>query len=142
MTACINHSCKGYGLGYATAWVTRNGKKCPTTLHRKVYFAHTGDWPEVVRHTCDNPRCINPEHLVGGTQLNNMQDCKQRGRIGDCRNFGTANGRTVYTDDDVLELRLVVKCLTKTYGLNAELARQYNMKRTQFERIIRGQQRV
>ncbi|WP_089946011.1 HNH endonuclease [Litoreibacter albidus] len=29
---------------------------------------------EVVRHRCNNRRCINPDHLVAGTQLENIED--------------------------------------------------------------------
>lgn len=36
----------------------------------------------VVMHTCDNPACINPEHLVVGTQKQNQEDCRQKGRLG------------------------------------------------------------
>ena len=31
-------------------------------------------------HTCDNPACINPEHLVPGTHAENMAQCAARGR--------------------------------------------------------------
>lgn len=33
-----------------------------------------------VNHTCDNTRCINPEHLYIGTQSDNLKDCVKRGR--------------------------------------------------------------
>ena len=35
-----------------------------------------------VRHTCDNPPCVNARHLILGTQADNMADCARRGRLG------------------------------------------------------------
>lgn len=34
----------------------------------------------VVRHTCDNPKCINPEHLILGTPMDNIKDRDERNR--------------------------------------------------------------
>lgn len=34
----------------------------------------------VVRHTCDNPRCINPDHLIPGTRADNNRDRAERNR--------------------------------------------------------------
>lgn len=52
--------------------------------HRLMYTLTKGDIPEgmVVMHSCDNPCCINPEHLSVGTQKDNMEDCKAKGRLG------------------------------------------------------------
>ena len=138
MNECIDHGCKGYGIGYATAWIKLPcGTKKPTTKHRRVYYEATGELPEVVRHTCDNPRCINIEHLVGGTQKDNMKDCVQRGRLGDSRNFGSANGRTVLTTDDVRSIRDLYVRGSKEYGL-AALAKRFGVGTSQIHRVVKG----
>lgn len=50
--------------------------------HRLVYMELNGPIPpEVkVRHTCDNPPCYEPTHLIAGTQAENMADMLARGR--------------------------------------------------------------
>lgn len=137
---CIDHGRVGFGLGYATSWVIRNGLRRCTTLHRKIHYEETGEWPEVVRHTCDNPRCINPQHLVGGTQVDNMRDMLERGRAGDARNFGESNGRCILSNSDVeAVLKTYIKG-SRTNGLRA-LASQYGCGTSQIFRIVHGQQR-
>lgn len=64
-------------------------------IEGRVYMAHRVAWAEangvdfttmtpdmIIRHTCDNPPCINPEHLVLGTHKDNAQDRVERGRNG------------------------------------------------------------
>lgn len=136
MTPCIDHGRKGFGLGYATAWRRVGGLAITTTLHRAVFYDATGQWPEVVRHKCDNARCINLEHLEAGTQLDNVQDMHQRGRSGDCRNFSTANGRCVLTDAQAQEIRDRYEP-----GNGMALSREYGISRSQVGRIVRGEQR-
>lgn len=48
--------------------------------HRASYEEFVGKIPVglIVRHTCDNPKCINPEHLVLGTKKDNRQDFMKR----------------------------------------------------------------
>ena len=49
--------------------------------HRRVLEAKLGRAPvrgEVAMHTCDNKRCINPEHLEVGTQVTNVRDAFDR----------------------------------------------------------------
>jgi hypothetical protein len=50
--------------------------------HRLSYLLHFGPPPDdrLVLHTCDNPPCVNPEHLYLGTAKDNAQDMLKRGR--------------------------------------------------------------
>ena len=50
--------------------------------HRVSFEVYNGDIPAglVVRHRCDNPRCVNPDHLILGTYAENSQDMIDRGR--------------------------------------------------------------
>ena len=54
-----------------------NGK-----LHRIIWELHTNQSADglVVRHACDNPRCINPNHLDIGNLVDNVNDRTQRDR--------------------------------------------------------------
>ncbi|CAH9016537.1 putative homing endonuclease [Vibrio phage 275E43-1] len=65
--------------GYPRAVIDGNNN---AKVHRVVYELYHGELEQglVVRHVCDNPKCINPEHLVSGTQQDNVQDRVQRGR--------------------------------------------------------------
>ncbi len=69
--------------GYAA--ITHNGIR--QGVHRFIYEELFGSIPDgmVVMHKCDNPRCINPEHLKLGTQAENMKDMveKKRSLIGE-----------------------------------------------------------
>lgn len=48
--------------------------------HRKAFIIHNGYTPTVCRHSCDNPPCCNPSHLLDGTQADNVADMNNRGR--------------------------------------------------------------
>lgn len=53
--------------------------------HRYSLSLHLGRDIEkgmVVMHKCDNPSCVNPEHLTEGTQRDNQLDCIRKGRGG------------------------------------------------------------
>ena len=52
-------------------------------VHRLAYALYKGDPVGlIVRHTCDTPACVNPDHLLLGTQADNVRDRVLRGRSG------------------------------------------------------------
>lgn len=67
--------CLVSGYGHI-AW---EGKKVRT--HKLAFFLVYGRWPRLLRHTCDRKQCVNVEHLVEGTQLDNMRDAVERGLL-------------------------------------------------------------
>lgn len=48
--------------------------------HRFSYFLKHGECPDLVRHKCDTPLCVNPNHLEQGTYQDNIDDMISRGR--------------------------------------------------------------
>lgn len=65
--------------GYGRLWY--NGQN--STAHTVAYSVFVGPIPKglEVRHKCDNPSCINPDHLELGTHADNMRDKSIRKRI-------------------------------------------------------------
>jgi len=73
-----------------TATLDRNGygqfkyNKKNVSSHRFIYVAlkNNGDWLDtktVVRHTCDNKKCVKPDHLISGSFSDNLIDAYERG---------------------------------------------------------------
>ena len=69
------------GYGYF-----RKDKKIQTA-HRYFYSLYKGNFdPNLcVLHVCDNPSCVNPEHLFLGTHTDNMRDMTAKGRHRNCK---------------------------------------------------------
>jgi hypothetical protein len=94
---------KGFnGYGH-TSW---NSKMC--LVHRLAYWlwkmkgkGKIGKWK--IRHTCDNPICFNPVHLVRGTSKQNQQDSKKRCRMRKAK--GEDNGVAKLTEHFVRKMR-------------------------------------
>lgn len=48
--------------------------------HRQAFFIANGHMPNICRHICDVKECVNPGHLLDGTQADNVRDRDERGR--------------------------------------------------------------
>ena len=63
------------GYGRLQVYMRREyGKVKYFAMHRVAYWNKTGEYPELVRHLCDNKRCINPDHLASGSHRDNGLD--------------------------------------------------------------------
>ena len=67
--------------GYGRTYLVEDGKKKWYFAHRLSLKLNNVNIDNLVAcHHCDNPKCVNPEHLFLGTQADNMRDMKDKGR--------------------------------------------------------------
>lgn len=95
--------------------------------HRVAYESVHGDGSAtglLVRHRCDTPACVNPEHLETGTPADNSRDMEQRGRS----LKGEKSRRAKVTEDDVREIRATYVPQSREFGQYA-LARRFGLSR-------------
>lgn len=98
-------------------------------VHRLAYAAAQGipieEVPSLLRHTCDNPRCVNPQHLIPGTHQDNANDRVSRGR-----NAKTLPGQWVLTEAQQAEVAhrhsLKTSRYCKLHGVT-KLAKDFNV---------------
>lgn len=123
MSECVDHGKRRHAAGYA--YVRHSGKR--VRLHRLIYCQKAGVALEdidglVVRHTCDNAWCINPEHLIIGTQADNIRDAVERGRNAK----GSSNGQSNLTPEAVMYCREHYVAYHPEFG-EAALARRFGV---------------
>ena len=119
---CTSHSTDtgGYPNIYRNARIMH--------LSRFIWIEKNGPIPDgmVIRHKCDNPLCINLEHLEVGTQADNIQDMIKRKRAR-FSNPGEQNGRARLSAVDVIDIRKRYKNgerqvdIAKRYGVSRHL---------------------
>lgn len=101
------------GRGYGSLRIDKH----PVKTHRLSWFIHFGQpGDKLVCHTCDNPRCVRPDHLFLGTHPDNMGDMARKGRAARGESNGASrhpermpkgerHGNSKLTEDDVRYIR-------------------------------------
>lgn len=131
--------------GYGQAHI---GKK-PEYAHRLSWMIENGEIPQgsFVLHKCDNPLCVNPDHLFLGDAKTNAEDRSQKMRNNSASGTshrsvtapeatpkGSAHGRAKLTEESVAEIRSAFQDgVTKK-----DLATKYGVSWWLIHKIIKG----
>lgn len=110
-----------------------NGKTF--SAHRISYMLFKGEIEHKlhVLHSCDNPMCVNPDHLSLGTNKDNMQDMVRKGRKNKAK--GAENAWAKLIDADVINIRAIYRYTNITM---VNLARIYKITHTTLQKILLG----
>jgi hypothetical protein len=121
---------KGYG------WFSHERKA--QLAHRISYQHYHGPIPDgqEVMHVCDNPACVNPEHLKLGTHAQNMEDARRKGRSASGERVvtrrGEAHTKSKLTEEQVLAIRTDDRS-------DRQLAAEYGVAYSLIYRIRKGE---
>lgn len=87
-------------------------------------------------HTCDNPRCVRPDHLFEGTQSQNILDAYSKGRLVAKKvpQPGEENPSSKLTERDVIRVRI----LREAGFMLREIASVFNVTKQMIWRIVHG----
>lgn len=124
-------------FGYGT--LTVDGRRI--YAHRLAFELYAGmsiPFGMHVCHRCDNPRCINPDHLFLGTRSDNMRDCFAKGRssVKPVSLIGERNPAAKLNGDDVAKIREMLK----SGSSQLSVARRFGVSQSQVSNIKRGVQ--
>jgi len=131
-------------IGYGQ-FVIRN---IPFRAHRVSFIMHYGEPSQelLICHSCDNPACVNPEHLFAGTHKDNHSDMMQKNRHAHGEWFkahqfqhcarGEDGSAAKLTEAQILEIRSlhIPRIVTQR-----TLASKFGVSQTQISRIINHQ---
>lgn len=99
--------------------------------HRFSYLIHKGSITDkYVCHKCDNPMCVNPDHLVAEDHLWNMKDMKLKGRSYTGR--GENANRSILSNEQA-------KAIYNSELSQSKIAKRYGVSQKTVSRIKRGE---
>ncbi len=97
--------------------------------HRASWIAKHGNIPDllVVCHKCDEPSCVNPDHLFLGTRKENSEDMVSKNRSS--KGEGVGNSK-------LMECQIAI--IRESHGSNLELAEKFGVCKNTIRSIRRG----
>lgn len=104
------------------------------SAHRIAWVLSCGEIPKgmQVLHRCDNPSCINPEHLFLGTHTDNVRDCAAKGRIRQGDRRGENSSTSPLKNFEVLQIRE----MAKSGWARSSIAKEFSVCRQSIDAIV------
>lgn len=110
------------GNGYPS--FSYKGKATKASRLSYLFFNEEINEGNCIRHICHNPSCVNPNHLLQGTQKDNMQDSVKSGRL-----------NIKLTDEQVLNILKEYEPFVMSLK---QLAKKYNVSKRNILDIVKG----
>lgn len=102
------------------------------STNRLSWMIHFGDPGSLfVCHSCDNRKCVNPDHLWLGTNADNMADKIRKGRLSRGRDLS----QTKLSEESVREIR---RLYNSGEFLQREIAEKFSVSRENIGCVLRG----
>lgn len=118
-TGCIEWigACRN-GYGYLTVGSRSSGDRKTVAAHRIAYELYKGSirGAMFVCHSCDNRKCINPDHLFVGTNQDNVNDRELKGRGNYTRKLSVADVMQIH----FLKGTLTSKQISSMFNVRAD----------------------
>lgn len=101
--------------------------------HRLSYIIHKNNKikNKLICHSCDNPTCVNPQHLFIGTHQDNVDDMFKKGRENKAKGFDLPQAKL--SIDQAREIR--AKWVPRKYTMK-QLATEYGVSKGSIQKII------
>lgn len=143
LNQCWNWTGQTNHNGYGRLSVSADGKRLMVRTHRFSWVLQNGQIHEgsLVLHKCDNPSCVNPDHLFLGSHQDNQRDCSSKERrnphSGPRAKYKPRTSITprVLTQKQVDEIRTIRQ---KSQVSCAEIAKNYGVSRAMIWLIVSG----
>ena len=123
----------GYGM-----FAIEGSDKIPAPRASYILFKGLIPDRQVVRHSCDNPLCVNPKHLKLGSHTKNAQDMLERGRGRYVAHPGESNGFSKLTWPEVRQMRRIWAQGPQTKQLQERLAKHFDTSTSNIYMIVTG----
>lgn len=135
---------KGYGKFSIGSSKNPDGtrRNSMVSAHRAAYEIFIGPIPTAsgfhgtcVLHKCDNPSCVNPDHLFLGSNADNVHDMDAKGRRVNRQALGSAHGNAKLTEAKAIAIHQLIKSNTKA---QSEIALEFGVCLATVNHIAKG----